>query len=69
MQWFDNNFLNNNPDKFWQLLIISSENVKVKIGKYEIENSECEKLLGAKLKWKLNFNDQFLIYVKKLFKN
>ena len=27
----------------------SSENVKIKIGEHEIENSDCEKLLGVKI--------------------
>ena len=33
-QWFDNNLLENNPDKF-HLLISSNENITVKIGEYE----------------------------------
>ena len=45
-QWFDDNLLNINPDKF-HLLIGSNGNITVKIGEYEIENSECEKLLGT----------------------
>ena len=47
-QWFDNNLLKNNPDKC-HLLISSNENITVKIGEYEIQNSECEELLGVKL--------------------
>ena len=35
----------------------NNKNIAVKIGEYEIENSECEKLLGVKLDWKLNFDD------------
>ena len=37
------------------LLISSNETFKV--GEYETENSECEKLLGVKLDWKLNSDD------------
>ena len=33
-QWFDNNPLENNPDKF-HFLISSNENITVKIGEYE----------------------------------
>ena len=29
----------------------------MKIGEYEVKNSECEELLGAKLDWKLNCAD------------
>ena len=43
-QWFENNLLKNNPD-MCHLLITSNENTTDKIGEYEIENSDCEKLL------------------------
>ena len=33
--------------------------------KYEIENSDCEKLLGGKLDWKLNFDDHISVAWKK----
>ena len=39
------------------LLISSNENITVKIGQYEIPNSECEELLGVRLDWKLNCDD------------
>ena len=55
-QCFDNNLLRNNPGECY-LLISSNGNITVTVGKYEIENSECEKLLGAQLYWKLNFDD------------
>ena len=55
-QWFDNNLLKNNPGKC-HLLISSNENITVKIGEYEVENSECGELLGPKLDWKLNCDD------------
>ena len=54
-QWFDNNLFKNNLDKC-HLLISSNENISVKIGEYEVENSE-EELLGAKSHWKLNCDD------------
>ena len=47
-QWFDNNLLKNNPGEC-HLLISSYESITIKIGKYEIKNSECENLLGVKL--------------------
>ena len=62
-QRFDNNLLKSNPDKCH--LPISSKNVTVPVGEYEIENSKCEKLLGVKLGWKLIF----LMYVKKHVEN
>ena len=42
IEWFDNHLLKSNPDKC-HLLISSNKNLGVKIGKYEIENSECKK--------------------------
>ena len=63
-QWFNNNLLKNNPDKCY-LLISSNENITVKIGQYEVENSECEELLGAKLDWKLNCDDHISNRCKK----
>ena len=63
-QCFDNNLLKNNPDKC-HLLISSNENITVKIGEYEIQNSECEELLGVKLDWKLNCDDHISNRCKK----
>ena len=48
LQWFDDNLLKSSPNKC-HLLISSNEKLTVKIGKYEIENNECGKLLGVKL--------------------
>ena len=37
----------------------------MKIGEYEIENSDCEKLLGVRLDWKLNLDDHVCDICKK----
>ena len=63
-QWFDNNLLKNNPDKC-HLLISGNENITTKMSECEIENSRCEKLLGVKLNWKLNFDDHISDICKK----
>ena len=47
------------------LLITCNENVTVHVGGYEIENTMCEKLVGVKLDWKLNFDDQIWDICKK----
>ena len=47
----------------------SNENVTVHVGEYEVENSKCEKLLGVKLDWKLNFDDKISDICKRLPKN
>ena len=62
--WFDNNLLKNNPG-VCHLLISSNENITVKIGEYEIENSEYEKLFGFKLDRKLNFDEPISDICKK----
>ena len=56
IQWFDNNILKSNADKC-HLVISSNESVTLHVGEYDIKNSKCEKLLGVKLDWKLNFDD------------
>ena len=63
-QWFDNNLLKRNPGKC-HLPINSDENITIKIGEYEIEDSECEILLGVKLGWKLDFDDYIADVSKK----
>ena len=43
---FENNLVNNNPDKC-HVLASSCKNMKMKKGDFEIENVTCEKLLGV----------------------
>ena len=54
--WFKNNRLKNNVDKYHGL-VSTNKPVDIKIGDYTIDNSECESLLGVKIGVKLNFND------------
>ena len=63
-QWFDNKLIKRNLHKC-QVLINSNENVTVHVDKYEIENSKCERLLGVKLDWNLNFDDHISDIFKK----
>ena len=61
-----NNRLKNNFDKC-HVLVSTNKPVGIKIGDYTIDNSECEKLLGAKID--VNFHIltiTYLTYVKKL---
>ena len=51
------------------LLISSNENITVKIGQYEIPNSECEELLGVRLDWKLNCDDHISNRCKNIVEN
>ena len=43
----------------------SNENLTVHVGEYEMENKKCEKFLGIKLDWKLNFYDHISDVCKK----
>ena len=67
-QWFNSNLFKSNSDKC-HVLISSNEKVIVQVGEYEIEISKCEKLLGVKLEWKLNFDDHLSDVCTKLLIN
>ena len=64
LNWFINNRLKNNVDKF-HLLLSMNKPVGIKIGNYTIDNSECQKLLGVKLVLNLNFNNHISDLCKK----
>ena len=64
LNWFINNRLKNNVDKFHVLLNMNKP-VGIKIGNYTIDNSECQKLLGVKLVLNLNFNNHISDLCKK----
>ena len=53
-EWFENNLLKSNADKY-HLLVSSSDAVNLRVSEYDIKNSECEKLLGVKFDNKLTF--------------
>ena len=54
-KWFSDNLFKGNVDK-WHLLVYVKGEVSMKIGDFNIVNSECETLLGVKLDYKLSFN-------------
>ena len=54
--WFKNNRLKNNVNKC-HLLVSKNKPVRIKVGDYTKDNSECEKLLGVKIDINLNFKD------------
>ena len=54
-KWFSDNLFKGNADKY-HLLVNVKDEVSVKIGDFNIVNSECEKLLGVKFDYKLTFN-------------
>ena len=63
-QWYENNYLKANPDKWHLLLSQTGQELSMNIGNEMISNSENEKLLGITFDNKLYFD----IHVKKLCK-
>ena len=57
LEWFYNNSLKANPDKFHLILSNSDGDKFVIIQQFEIYNSNCEKLLGIKIDNKLSFDN------------
>ena len=55
-KWSSGNMMKANNDKC-QLVVSSNEHVSMKLDNIEIENSNCERLLGAKIDSKLNFKE------------
>ena len=55
MQWFSNNQMKANADEC-QLLTSSNEVSSICFDDNIIKNIKCEKLIGAKIDQKLNFN-------------
>ena len=54
-KWFKDNLFKCNPDKC-HLLVSTNEKTKINIVEFSIENSDCEKLLGAKIDNNLRFD-------------
>ena len=54
-KWFDDNPMKSHPDKC-HLHVSMNDNVKIRIGNFQIENTKREKLLGIQFDKKLSFN-------------
>ena len=65
IEWFQNNYLSPNPDKWHLILSDTRENLSVKIGNKCIQNSSSEKILGVHFDNKLNFNTHLSKLCKK----
>ena len=57
-----------NKDKC-HLIVSSNEHVSMKLDNIEIENSNCERLLGVKIDSKLNFKENLDGIIKKASRN
>ena len=64
-EWFANNGLKANPDKFHLILNVNRNDIFIEIQQFKIFNSNAQKLLGIKVDNKLSFND----HVRRHFKN
>ena len=64
LKWFVDYLLKANPEKY-PLLISTNEKRHLNVGKIEISNSKCEKLLGIKINCKLMFDSHVKSLCKK----
>ena len=62
-KWFSNNQMKANKDKC-HFIPSNKERVTMKIEESEIKSSNCEKLLGIKIKDKLTFNKHLKSYYR-----
>ena len=57
LQWFKDNRMKGNPEKYHLLINNTKESFQIKIGNETVSNSKYEKLLGVKVDYELNFNE------------
>ena len=63
-KWFDDNLMKSNPDTC-HLLLSTNDNVAIRIGDFQIENTKRKKLLGIQFDNKLSFDYHLLEICKK----
>ena len=56
LEWFSNNYLKANPDKFHLILSETRNDIFVEIQQFKIVNCDHQKLLGIKIDNKLSFD-------------
>ena len=54
-KWYDEKLMKSNPDKC-HLLLSTNDNIAIKIGNFQIENTKREKLLGRKFDTELSLD-------------
>ena len=67
-QWFKDNQMKANPDKY-HFLCSSNSNKSIMTENEEICNRSCEKLLGVYFDRNLTFHSHITTYVKKQYKS
>ena len=65
--WLKYNGLKANPDKFHLLLSETDESLSIKVGKFEMQNTTSQKLLGVTLDSKLTFKNPELKFSRNEF--
>ena len=65
LQWFKDNRMKANSDKYHLLINNTKESFQIKIGNEAVSNSKYEKLLGVKIDHELNFNEHISSLCKK----
>ena len=66
-KWSSDNMMKANKDKC-HLIVSSNEHISIKLDNIDIENSNCERLLGVKIDSKLNFKEHLDGILKKVRK-
>ena len=69
LQWFKNNRMKTNLDKYHLPINNTKESFQIKIGNEKVSNSKYEKLLGVKVDHKLNFNEHSHRCARRLARN
>ena len=64
-QWFKDNRMKANPDKYHLLINNTNESLQIKIGNKTVSNSKYEKLLGVQVNHEKNFNEHVSSFCKK----
>ena len=65
LQWFKDNRMKANPDKYHLLINNTNESLQIKIGNKTVSNSKYEKLLGVQVNHEKNFNEHVSSLCKK----
>ena len=69
LQWFKDNRMKANPDKYHLLINNTKESFQIKIGNETVSNSKYEKLLRVKVDHELSFNELVSTLWKKASQN
>ena len=66
LQWFKDNRMKANHDKYHLLINNTKESYQIKMGNEIVRNRKYEKLLGVKIHHELNFNEHVSLLCRKI---